>query len=107
MWAHMQGVMVSEITIEIRMAIDSVTANSWKTRPTMPGISRTGMNTATSDTLIETTVKLTSALPRNAASRRPRPELRWCTMFSSTTTASSTTKPVPMVRAISERLSML
>ena len=27
-WAHMHGVMVSEITIENRMAIDSVTANS-------------------------------------------------------------------------------
>ena len=40
----------------------------------MPGINRIGMNTATSDTLIETTVKPTSALPRKAASRRPRPE---------------------------------
>ena len=99
--------MVSEITIEIRMAIDSVTANSWKTRPTMPGINRIGMNTAISDTLIETTVKLTSALPRKAASRGLRPESRWRTIFSSTTTASSTMKPVPMVSAISERLSIL
>ena len=103
----MQGVMVSEITIEIRMAIDSVTANSWNTRPTVPGISRIGMNTAISDRLIETTVKPTSALPRKAASRGVMPSSTWRTMFSSTTTASSTTKPVPMVSAISDRLSML
>ena len=73
----------------------------------MPGINRIGRNTAISDRLIEITVKPTSALPRSAASFGSRPASRWRTMFSSTTTASSTTKPVPIVSAISERLSML
>ena len=103
----MVGVTVSEISSENRMAMESVTANSWNSSPTMPGISRMGMNTAISDRLIEITVKLTSALPRSAACRGSMPDSRWRTMFSSTTTASSTTKPVAMVRAISDRLSML
>ncbi len=65
------------------------------------------MNTAISDRLMETTVKLTSPLPISAASRTPLPDSIWRTTFSSTTTASSTTKPVAMVSDISERLSML
>ena len=103
----MVGVTVSEIRSENRIAIESVTANSWNNKPTMPGISKIGMNTAISERLIEITVKLTSALPRSAASRTSIPASTCRTMFSSTTTASSTTKPVAMVSAISERLSML
>ncbi len=106
-YAAMVGVTVSEITSDSRIATDSVTANSWNSRPTMPGINRMGRNTAISDRLIEITVKLTSLLPSMAASRTSMPDSTWRTMFSSTTTASSTTKPVPMVNAISERLSML
>ena len=49
---------------------DSVTANSRNSRPTMPPISRIGMNTATSDTLIDSTVKPTSRAPCSAASHR-------------------------------------
>ena len=60
------------------------------------------MNTAISDRLIESTVKLTSEPPRRAASRGSIPASMWRTMFSTTTTASSTTKPVAMVSAISE-----
>ena len=69
----MVGVTVSEITSESRIAIDSVTANSWNSKPTMPGISRIGRNTAISERLIEITVKPTSALPFSAASFGPRP----------------------------------
>ena len=98
---------VNEITSESRIAIESVTANSWNNKPTMPGISRIGMNTAISERLMEITVKLTSALPSSAASRTSIPASMWRTTFSSTTTASSTTKPVAMVSAISERLSTL
>ncbi len=65
------------------------------------------MNTATSETLIETTVNPTSFAPRRAASRRGIPFSMWREMFSSTTMASSTTKPVAMVSAISDRLSRL
>ena len=42
-------------------------ANSRNRRPTMPPISRIGMNTATSDRLIDSTVKPTSRAPWSAA----------------------------------------
>ena len=73
----------------------------------MPPISRIGMNTAISDTLIDSTVKPTSRAPRSAAWKRGMPASMWREMFSSTTMASSTTKPVAMVSAISDRLSRL
>jgi hypothetical protein len=41
----------------------TVTANSRNRRPTIPPISRSGMKTATSDTLIETMVKPISPRP--------------------------------------------
>ncbi len=106
-YAAMVGVTVSDSTSEIRMAIDSVTANSWNSRPTIPGINRIGTKTAISDRLIEITVEATSALPRSAAVCTSSPASTWRTMFSSTTTASSTTKPVLMVSAISDKLSRL
>ena len=98
------GVVVSDTTIEMRIAIDSVTANSRNRRPTIPLISRIGMNTAISDRLMETTVKPTSRAPRRAASTRDIPASTWREMFSSTMMASSTTKPAAMVIAISDRL---
>ncbi len=66
------------------------------------------MKTAISDRLIATTVKPTSRAPWMAVSMvlssgRPRASRRR-TMFSSTTMASSTTKPVATVSAISDRL---
>ena len=61
--AHIIGVVVSETNSEIRIATDSVTANSRKRRPTMPPMSRMGMNTAMSDRLIDRTVKPTSRTP--------------------------------------------
>ena len=65
--AHSIGVVVSETTSETAMAALRVTANSRKSRPTMPPISRMGMNTAISEVLIETTVKPISRAPSNAA----------------------------------------
>ena len=62
------------------------------------------MNTAISDRLIDSTVKPTSRAPSSAACRRGMPASIWRVMFSSTTMASSTTKPVAMVSAISDRL---
>ena len=98
------GVVVSDTTIEIRIAIDRVTANSRNRRPTMPLMSRIGMKTAISETLIDTTVKPTSRAPLSAASIRDMPASRWRVTFSSTMIASSTTKPAAMVSAISDRL---
>ncbi len=86
------------------MAALKVTANSWKRRPTSPLISRMGMKTAISEVLMETTVKPISRAPRIAAAWGFMPPSMWRITFSSTTMASSTTKPVEMVSAISDRL---
>ena len=51
------GVSVSETKPDRMMAIAIVTANSRNTRPTMPPISSTGMNTAISEKVIDTMVK--------------------------------------------------
>ena len=67
------GVVVNETTIDTMMAAVSTTANSRNRRPTTPPIMRMGMNTATSDRLIDTTVKPISRAPRYAASRGDKP----------------------------------
>ena len=82
---------------ETRIATVTVTANSRNSRPTMPLISSSGMNTATSERLIETMVKPISPAPLSAASSGVRPASMWRTMFSSMTIASSTTKPTAIV----------
>ena len=55
--AAIVGVSVSDTSAEIATAIDSVTENSRNSRPTMPPMNRIGMNTAISDTVIDTIVK--------------------------------------------------
>ena len=62
------------------------------------------MNTAISDRLIDSTVKPTSREPCSAAFMGGTPSSIRREMFSSTTIASSTTNPVAMVSAISDRL---
>ena len=94
----MHGVVVSEMTMEMTMAVESVTANSRKRRPTMPPIMRMGIKTAISDMLMEKTVKPISCAPLSAAAKGSMPASRWRVMFSMTTMASSTTNPVAMVK---------
>ena len=89
------------------IATDRVIANSRNSRPTMPPISRIGTNTAISDRLIDRTVNPTSLAPCSAAWRRSMPASMWRVTFSRTTIASSTTNPVEIVSAISDRLSRL
>ena len=67
------GVSVRDTMADTAMVMDTVTANSRNSRPTMPPISSSGMNTATSDRLIDSTVKPTSRAPRIAASNRGMP----------------------------------
>ena len=62
------GVNVSDTTAETTTAIDTVTANSRNSRPTMPLISSSGMNTAMSEAESETMVKPISPAPLIAAS---------------------------------------
>ena len=65
------------------------------------------MNTAISETVIDTMVKPIWRAPSSAASSGFIPSSMRRAMFSVTTMASSTTKPVEIVSAISDRLSML
>ena len=73
----------------------------------IPPMKRIGMNTATSDSVIDRIVKPISRLPSRAAWNGGFPISTWRTMFSSITMASSTTKPTARVSAMSERLSRL
>ena len=98
---------VKETIAETAMATLRVTANSRKSRPTMPPIIRMGMNTASSDTVMETMVKPICLAPLSAASIGESPISTKREMFSVTTMASSTTNPVEMVSAIKDRLSRL
>ena len=63
------------------------------------------MNTAISDVLIDNTVNPISFDPSIAASNGDIPSSRCRLMFSITTIASSTTNPVEIVNAISDKLS--
>ena len=67
------GVRVSETNPDSKIAMEIVIANSKKKRPTMPPMNRIGMNTATSDTVMEMTVKPISLAPRMAASNGRMP----------------------------------
>ncbi len=74
---HSIGVSVSETAAEISTAMLTVTANSRNRRPTMPPISSSGMNTATSEKLIEMMVKPISQAPFSAASIGRIPSSMW------------------------------
>src|SRR5689334_6682472 len=99
MRAQSIGVSVSDTKPDRMMATAIVTANSRNTRPTMPPINSTGMNTAISEKVIDTMVKPISREPFNAASNGRMPPSMWRTMFSSMTMASSTTNPTDSVSA--------
>jgi hypothetical protein len=104
---HKSGVSVSDTNPDSSTATMIVTANSCSSRPRMPPISSTGMNTATSESVIDTMVKPISLVPSSVACRRLLPISMCRVTFSSTTIASSTTKPTHSVSAISDRLSRL
>ncbi len=65
------------------MATAIVTANSRNTRPTMPPIKSTGMNTAISEKVMAMMVKPISLDPLSAASNGRMPPSIWRTIFSS------------------------
>ena len=62
------GVSVNAMNADTPMHMVVVTANSRKSRPMMPPSSSRGMNTATSEMLIEMIVKAISEEPFSAAS---------------------------------------
>ena len=75
--AHSIGASVSETKAEIAIEAVTVTANSRNTRPMIPPMSRSGMNTATSEMLIDITVKAISPDPFSAASNGAMPSSIW------------------------------
>ena len=99
------GTSVSETNAEATIASETITANSWNSRPITPGMKKIGMNTATSELEIEMMVKPTSREPRSAAWNGGSPASTWRMMFSSMTIASSTTRPTASVSPSSEMLS--
>ena len=105
--AHIIGVVLSDTHRETTMATLNVIANSRNSLPMIPPISSRGMNTAISEMLIDNTVNPISRDPFIAAASGDSPSSRYRVMFSITTIASSTTNPVQIARAISERLSRL
>ena len=104
---HSIGVSVIETSPEMSTAAVIVTANSRKSRPRIPPMNSSGMNTAASETVIVTIVKPISFEPLSAASNADSPASMCRTAFSSITIASSTTKPTDRMMAIIDRLSRL
>ena len=105
--AHIIGTSVSETTAEMMIVTASVMANSWNSRPTTAPMNNRGISTAISEIVSEMMVKPICSEPRSAASSGSMPPSTKRAMFSIMTMASSTTKPVAMVSAISDRLSRL
>ena len=87
------------------MAIVSVAANSWNSRPIIPPMNSTGINTATSEILMDITVNPICRAPASAACIGVLPISICRVMFSIITIASSTTKPTEIVSAIRLKLS--
>ena len=101
---HIMGVRVRETNAETRMVTARVTANSRNSLPTTSLMKRSGIRTAMSDTVSDMIVKPICSLPLSAARMGLSPSSMKREMFSIITIASSTTKPVEMVSAISVRL---
>ena len=75
--AHIIGVSVSDTKAETAIAAVTVMANSRNSLPMIPPMSNSGMNTATSEMLIESTVKPISREPFSAASSGAMPSSMW------------------------------
>ena len=71
-----------------------VTANCWYRRPVMPGMNAVGTNTATRMSAIAMTGAETSRMAFSVASVGDRPCSMLCSTASTTTIASSTTRPI-------------
>ena len=88
---------------EIVTAPASVNANSRNSDPVSPPCNPIGRYTATSVAVIAMTGPTSSRAPLIAASTRPMPSLMCRSTFSTTTIASSTTRPTESTTASSVR----
>ena len=83
-----------------------VMANCWYKRPVIPGINAVGTNTAARIRAMAMTGPETSSMALNAASCGDMPCSIWCSTASTTTIASSTTRPIANTSPKSERVLM-
>ena len=104
---HMRGVSVRLTMPDIIVAVTIVIENSLKTRPIMPLIKTSGINTAASESVILKIVKLISRADAKVAAigDSPKSSIRR-TVFSRNTMASSTRKPIAIVSPIKLKLFM-
>ena len=93
------GESVNAAIPEINTAPASVSANSLNSEPVTPSINAIGEYTATKVMVIEITGIAISRVPIIAASNGDFPSFTWRSTFSSTTIASSTTKPIAKIKA--------
>ena len=98
------GVSVSATSAENPTAAATVTPNSPNSRPSVPPMYETGMNTAISTSVVAMTAKPISRLPFTALSSAGSPPSMRRAMFSSTTMASSTTRPIASTAPSSVRV---
>ena len=99
------GVSVRATSDENSTAAARVRPNSRNSRPIAPGRKEMGTNTDTSTSVVAITAKPISRLPSSAAIRGGWPSSMRRKMFSSTTIASSTTRPI--ARTMPSRVSTL
>ena len=102
--ADIIGVSVSETTAETRIVTASVMANCRNSRPTMSPMKSSGISTAINEMVSDRMVNPIWRDPLSAACSGASPSSINREMFSIITIASSTTKPVEIVSAISVRL---
>ena len=98
MIAASAGESVSAITPEITIEIEIVIANCLYSVPVTPPRNATGMNTATSTSTIEISAPAICVIASFAAASAERPLLAMlASTFSTTTIASSTTRPIARI----------
>ena len=103
MRADIIGVIVSATMPEMITAPESVKANSWNSAPVRPPVKPSGASTAARVSVIAITGPVISFMPTIAASIGDSPSSMWRWMFSTTTIASSTTRPIASTIASSDR----
>ncbi|MNE19585.1 hypothetical protein D3C80_1126730 [compost metagenome] len=103
--AHSAGVSVSATRLDSVTAVESVTANWRYSSPTMPGSSATGINTASSTSVVAITGPAIWRSASAVAAVRLCPSAIRVSTFSTTTIASSTT--IVSARIMANRLSVL
>ena len=104
MRADIIGVMVSATMPEMITDPASVTANSRNSAPVRPPVKASGANTAASVIVMATTAEEISRMPLKAACIADMSSSSiWRWMFSTTTMASSTTRPIASTIASSDR----